>query len=141
MRTARTARTAGPRTARTARTACAARTARTARTACADNTARAASGRRTAGRRMGVVLGVLLVVGACSTAKPSHDAVKSKLKADTGLSSLKDSQLDCFTDVVIRYSDAGDLTAYVHGTKPLDKIRSDKKDEPKFKDEAARCVR
>jgi len=109
----------------------------------ARSTASRRSARRTAAsRRMAVGLGVLLALAACSTAtKPGHDAVKSKLKADTGLSSLKDSQLDCFTDVVIRYSDAGDLTAYVHGTKPLDKIRSDKKDEPKFKEEAARCVR
>lgn len=83
-----------------------------------------------------------LALSACSsTSKPSHDAVKGKIKADASFAALKDSQIDCLTDVFIRYGDAGSLRSYVAGKTTLENVQGPKGNDGKIKTDAAKCIR
>ncbi len=82
---------------------------------------------------------VLFTLTACSASKPDRGALRAKLKTEGKLSALSDPQLDCFTDVINKYSDAGDLNDYVDGKTKLDDIRGRGSGEQAAKDESAAC--
>lgn len=84
---------------------------------------------------------VLFALTACSASKPDRGAVRAKLKTESSLAALSDAQLDCYTDVINKYGDAGDLKDYVDGKKKREDIRGKPaSDEKAATDETMACA-
>lgn len=83
----------------------------------------------------------IAVSGCGGQSKPSHDAVKAKVKSEALFAKASDAQVDCFTDVIIKYGSAGDLNAFVQGTKTLDAVQGRKADEAAERADAQLCAK
>lgn len=82
----------------------------------------------------------LFTLTACGADKPSHDALKNKLKSESTFSSLTDGQVSCITDVLLKYAKAGDLADYVAGKKKVEDVRGPASKEEAVNKETQACV-
>jgi hypothetical protein len=70
------------------------------------------AGRAVAG--LGVALAVALSASACGSSV-NKDKLISKMKQDSSFKDLKDSQVKCLADVVVKYGKKDQINKYIDG--------------------------
>lgn len=71
---------------------------------------------------------------------PAASALAGKLKAESSFAGLSDPVLDCVAAVMLKHAPAGDLAAYVAGTKTLDQVGEVGGDDGAIAAELDRCA-
>jgi hypothetical protein len=82
----------------------------------------------------------LFPLTACSVDPPSKQALANKLKSETIFQSLSAQQVNCISDVLLKYAKASDLKDYVDGKKTINDVRSPKDKKEKVEKESTACI-
>lgn len=90
---------------------------------------------------LGVALALTLSAAACGTSV-DKDKLISKMKTDDAFKGLKDSQVKCLADVVVKYGKKDQINKYIDGKEDSNGINASSESSNKKAETAAqKCVK